>query len=151
MGWRMHPGPGEFTTTYCLGFTGEVRLGSALLTNNVNDSMQVSVTVTATENIEQTASGARALAQIEALVINALHRPPSPAEASTMLSVVAETAADARQRNDWFFDHSSHCDTWSIWPGEHSDAEWRARFEDSEGIARLVCLVARHHEQLQYP
>ena len=53
-----------------------------------------------------------------------------------MLSLVRDTAADARQRSDWFFDRSSHCDTWSIWPGEHSQAEWRARFEDPEGMMR---------------
>ena len=137
-GWRMHSGAWvEFATTLAPGlYQVEVRLGSVLLDNNVNDSMQVRVTVTATENIEQTASGASALGQIESLVVSALHRPPRPAEAEAMLSLVTETAADARQRNDWFFDHNSHCDTWSIWPRDHSDAEWRARFEDSEGMLR---------------
>jgi hypothetical protein len=138
VGWRMHSGAWvEFATTLAPGlYQVEVRLGSVLLDNNANDSMQVRVTVTATEDIEQTTSGASALGQIESLVVSALHRPPRPAEAEAMLSLVTETAADARQRNDWFFDHNSHCDTWSIWPGDHSDAEWRARFEDSEGMLR---------------
>jgi hypothetical protein len=138
VGWRMHEGAWvEFATTLAPGvYLLEVRLGSVLLDNNVNDSMQVKVTVTATKNIEQTTSGERALSQIKALVVKALHRPPNPAEARTMLSVVTDTATDARQRSDWFFDRTSHCDTWSIWPGDHSDEEWRARFEDSEGMMR---------------
>jgi hypothetical protein len=138
VGWRMHEGAWvEFATTLAPGaYLVEVRLGSVLLNNNVNDSMQVRVTVTATENIEQTASGARALSQIESLVANAMQRPATPEETRDMLSVVRDTATDARQRSDWFFDRSSHCDTWSIWPGEHSQAEWRARFEDSEGMMR---------------
>ena len=138
VGWRMHSGAWvEFVTTLTPGvYQVEVRLGSVLLDNNVNDSMQVRVTVSASENIEQTASGVRALRQIDSLLVRALHRSPSPVEAEAMLSLVMETAAEARQRNDWFFDDSSHCDTWSIWPGEHSDAEWRERFEDSEGMMR---------------
>jgi hypothetical protein len=138
VGWRMHEGAWvEFATTLAPGvYQVEVRLGSILLDNNVNESMQVRVTVTATENIEQTASHERALSQIESLVANALQRPATSAETRTMLSVVMDTAADARQRSHWFFDRSSHCDTWSIWPGEHSDAEWRGRFEDSKGMLR---------------
>jgi hypothetical protein len=138
VGWRMHEGAWvEFATTLAPGvYLVEVRLGTVLLDNNVNDSMQVRVTVTATENPEQTASHARALSQIESLVVNALQRPATPEETSAMLSLVRDTAADARQRSEWFFDRSSHCDTWSIWPGEHSDADWRARFEDSEGMMR---------------
>ena len=90
VGWRMHSGAWvEFATTLAPGaYQVEVRLGSTLLDNNVNESMQVRVTVTATENIEQTASGARALAQIESLVINALHRPATPAEASAMFCLL---------------------------------------------------------------
>ena len=138
VGWRMHEGAWvEFTTTLAPGdYQVEVRLGSVLLDNNVNDSMRVRVTMTATENIEQTASHALALGQIESLLLNALQRPATAAETSAMLSVVTSTAADARQRNAWFFDRSSHCDTWSIWPGEHRDSEWRARFADSEGMLR---------------
>jgi hypothetical protein len=134
----MHDGAWvEFATTLAPGvYQVEVRLGSILLDNNVNESMQVRVTVTATENIEQTASHERALSQIESLVANALQRPATSAETRTMLSVVMDTAADARQRSHWFFDRSSHCDTWSIWSGEHSDAEWRGRFEDSKGMLR---------------
>jgi hypothetical protein len=138
VGWHMHEGAWvEFATTLAPGvYQVEVRLGSILLDNNVNESMQVRVTVTATENIEQTASHERALSQIESLVANALQRPATSAETRTMLSVVMDTAADARQRSHWFFDRSSHCDTWSIWSGEHSDAEWRGRFEDSKGMLR---------------
>ena len=140
VGWRMHSGAWvEFATTLAPGvYQVEVRLGSVLLDNNVNDSMQVRLTVTATENIEQTDfRSVGPLSQIESLVVNALHRPPIPAESTKPCCLLSRyTAADARQRNDWFFDPSSHCDTWSIWPGEHSDSEWRARFEDSEGMLR---------------
>ena len=82
VGWRMHEGAWvEFVTTLAPGaYLVEVRLGSVLLDNNVNDSMQVRVTVTATDNIEQTASGARALSQIESLVANAMQRPATPEE-----------------------------------------------------------------------
>lgn len=137
-GWHMHEGAWlEFSTTLAPGdYQVEVQLGTVLLENNINDSMQVRVTVTATENIEQTASHSHALRQIESLVVNALQRPATEAEIRTMLSVVMETAADARQRSDSFFDRKSHCDTWSIWPGEHSDADRRARFEDPEGMLR---------------
>ena len=137
LGWRMHEGAWvEFTTSLAPGdYQVEVRLGSFLLENNVNDSMRVRVTMTATENIEQTTSHALALGQIESLVVNALQRPATPAETSAMLSVVMNTAADARQRTEWFLGRSSHCDTWSIW-GDHSWAEWQARFEDSEGMMR---------------
>ena len=54
-----------------------------------------------------------------------------------MLSLVTGTAADARQRGDWFMDQESRCDTWSIWPGEElTHEENRVRYEDSRGMMR---------------
>ena len=54
-----------------------------------------------------------------------------------MLNVVTETATDAYQRGNWFFDQSSRCDTWSIWPGEElTHEENQVRYGDSEGMMR---------------
>jgi len=139
VGWRMHSGAWvEFTTTLSPGtYQVEVLLGTVLLQNNVNDKMRARLSVKATENIDQTVSGAQFRQQIEALASRALLRQLSESEASQMLNVVTETATDAYQRGNWFFDQSSRCDTWSIWPGEElTHEENQVRYGDSEGMMR---------------
>ncbi len=84
-----------------------------------------------------TTSSTASRLQIKSLMLRALSREPSAAEVQSMLSLVTGTAADARQRGDWFMDQESRCDTWSIWPGEElTHEENRVRYEDSRGMMR---------------
>lgn len=75
--------------------------------------------------------------QIGALISRALLREASDDETDQMASLVVDVASISRQRGDWFFDDESHCDTWSIWPGEElTHEENRARYQDSRGMMR---------------
>jgi hypothetical protein len=75
--------------------------------------------------------------QIGALISRALLREASDDETDQMASLVVDVASISRQRGDWFFDDESHCDTWSIWPGEElTHDENRARYQDSRGMMR---------------
>ena len=75
--------------------------------------------------------------QIGALISRALLREASDDETDQMASLVVDVASISRQRGDWFFDNESHCDTWSIWPGEElTHEENRARYQDSRGMMR---------------
>ena len=115
----------------------EVRLGTALLDNNVNEAMRVRVTANATENIEDTLSGQAFHQQLETLVERAFQREPMEGEIEQMLSVVTEVSSAASDRGSWLFDEDSHCDSWAIWPGEElSHSENQDRYEDAEGLMR---------------
>ena len=139
VGWRMHSEAWvEFTATLSPGeYEVVVRLGTALLDNNVNEAMQVRVTANATENIEDTLSGQAFHQQLEALVERAFQREPLEGEIEQMLSIVTEVSSAASDRGSWFFDEDSRCDSWAIWPGEElTHSENRDRYEDAEGLMR---------------
>ena len=139
VGWRMHPqawvafsldlNPGDYQV--------EVRLGTALLSNNANDAMGSRVKVTALESIADTDSGRQFSDRISALLTRAIHRSPTEAEVSGMLDTLVLAAEDAYQRGNWFMDQESRCDTWTIWPGEElTHEENRVRYGDPEGMMR---------------
>ena len=139
VGWRMHGGAWvEFTTRLAPGeYQLEAELGTSLLSNNVNDAMSARIVISATENVDETDSGRLFRQQIATLLEQALARPASDATVAQLMGVLMESAGDATDRGDWFFDQDSHCDTWSIWPGEElTDEENRVRYGDSEGMMR---------------
>ena len=139
VGWRMHGGAWvEFTTRLAPGeYQLEAELGTSLLSNNVNDAMSARIVISAMENVDETDSGRLFRQQIATLLEQALARPASDATVAQLMGVLMDSAGDATDRGDWFFDQDSHCDTWSIWPGEElTHEENRVRYGDSEGMMR---------------
>ena len=139
VGWKMHSGAWvEFTTHLAPGeYQLEAALGTSLRRNNVNDAMSARVVISAMENVGETESGRLFRQQIATLLERALARPASDDTVSQLMGMLVDSAADATTRGDWFFDQDSHCDTWSIWPGEElTHEENQVRYGDSEGMMR---------------
>ena len=84
-----------------------------------------------------TTSTYRGRQQVKSLMMRAVQRDISTAEASEMLSMVKRVASESIRRSDWYLDHQSRCDTWMIWPGEEpTHEENQLRYDDSKGMMR---------------
>lgn len=139
VGWTMHSNAWvEVETTLPPGnYDVEVRLGTALLENNVKEAMRVRLSVAATENIEQTASWATFAGQVQSLASRALNRQLSDDEIRQMVELVDESSRTAYKSNSRFDDRGHQCDTWSIWAFYwFTHEENMARNWDAEGMMR---------------
>ena len=138
-GWRLHPGawvevevdlpPGEYQL--------RVELGSALMANNVNREMTARVAARATRNLGQTKDGQLIRREIASLLTRATNRTPSFNDVTSLLYLLAQSAARAKAKTPWFRDEGNHCEVWWVWPDEHleHDEYWH-RYGDAEGMMR---------------
>ena len=118
-------------------YTLLLKLGTMLQANNVNDAMQATVSLRATQNIAHTPSAQAFEKQIKALLMRATHHEASRSEIDEWQATVLSSAADALQHGSWFNSHNANCATWWIWPDEELGEEaYFARYSDSEGMLR---------------
>ena len=118
-------------------YTLLLKLGTMLQANNVNDAMQATVSLRATQNIAHTPSAQAFEKQIKALLMRATHHEASRSEIDEWQATVLSSAADALQHGSWFNSHNANCATWWIWPDEELGEEaYFARYSDYEGMLR---------------
>ena len=118
-------------------YTLLLKLGTMLQANNVNDAMQVAVSLRATQNIARTPSAQAFEKQIKEQLMRATHGDASSSEIDELKTAVLSSAADALQHGSWFNSHNAPCDTWRIWPDEDLTDEARSsRYSDPEGMLR---------------
>ena len=106
VGWVLQPNAWvEFSFNLAPGaYEVELFLGTQLLENSVADAMVAAVSLTATENLEETPGNQAIRAQIAAIFQQAMHRRPSDEELNSMMAAVTSSAADAARRYPAFTD-----------------------------------------------
>ena len=114
-----------------------MELGSALMDNNVNREMTARVAARATRNLGQTKDGQLIRREIASLLTRATNRTPSFNDVTSLLYLLAQSAARAKAKTPWFRDEGNHCEVWWVWPDEHleHDEYWH-RYGDAEGMMR---------------
>ena len=138
-GWRMHPGAWvEVSVDLPAGdYTLAIELGTALLENNKKDAMTAMVSALALENQHKTESGKDIRQQIAGILRRATSREPAYQEVTAMMTLLKNSAADAKKRTPWYRDQGNHCETWYVWPDEELEHdEYWDRYHDGEGMMR---------------
>ena len=86
-----------------------VELGSALMDNNVNREMTARVAARATRNLGQTKDGQLIRREIASLLTRATNRTPSFNDVTSLLYLLAQSAARAKAKTPWFRDEIVRC------------------------------------------
>ena len=79
-------------------YTVDIQLATSLFTNNINDEMSVSVTLSALENIEKTSSAKLVDAQMRALYARATNRELPPDRLDQMVNLLVE---HSMEQDEW--------------------------------------------------
>ena len=138
-GWRMHSGAWvEVSVDLPAGdYMLTIELGTALLENNKKDAMTAMVSALALENHHKTESGKNIRQQIADILRRATSRQPAYQEVTAMMTLLKNSAAEAKQRTPWYRDQGYHCETWHVWPDEELEHdEYWDRYHDGEGMMR---------------
>ena len=117
----------------------EVSVRYLLLDNNVNEAMTLRTTVTANENLRDTASGQIVMRQITSMIADATSRPISEADAGRLMEVLAARALEESFNGEWMTSDESVCRLDAIWENETSlpdDRDQWARHGDEFGMVR---------------
>ena len=118
-------------------YTLAIELGTALLENNKKDAMTAMVSALAQENQHKTESGKNIRHQIADIMRRATSRQPAHQEVTAMMTLLRNSAADAKKRTPWYRDQGNHCETWYVWPDEELEHdEYWDRYHDGEGMMR---------------
>ena len=139
IGWVLHENAWVEFSFDLLPGTYEIKLflGTQLFENNVNDAMVAEVSLTATDNFEDTAAGQAIKAQIASIFLRATHQEPSEDQLNSMMAAVTSAAAEAAQRNSWFNSSADgdHCATWNLF-SDQQDVDWGQVHQDPHGMMR---------------
>ena len=139
IGWVLHENAWVEFSIDILPGTYEIKLflGTQLFENHVNDAMVAAVSLTATNNFEETPAGQAIKSQIASIFLKATHQRPSEDELKSMMAAVTGSAAEAAQRNPWFNSSGDgdHCATWNLF-ADQQDVDWEQVHQDVNGMMR---------------
>ena len=139
VGWVLHENSWvEFSFDLLPGnYEINLFLGTQLFENHVNDAMVAAVSLTATENFEETPAGQAIKSQIASIFLEATHRRPSQDQLNSMMAAVTGAAAEAAQRNTWFNSggDGDHCQTWNLF-ADQQGVDWGQVHQDPNGMMR---------------
>ena len=138
IGWVLHEQAWvEFSFDLLPGnYEVKLFLGTQLFENHVKDAMVAAISLTATENFEETPAGQAIKSQIASIFLKAAHRRPSQDQLNSMMAAVTGAAAEAAQRNDWFIGgDGDHCTTWNLF-ADQQDVAWEQVHQLSNGMMR---------------
>ena len=143
-GWRMHEWAWvALEVDLPAGdYTVEVQLATTLWDNNVNDAMNVDLSISALENVEQTELAKNVRNQMESLYKRATNQPLSADIADIMVEQLMEYASASGKR-DWsdgcqIYRHGEPI--WTDWDGL-SEEELRQRVNDPRGVIRAWTMI----------
>ena len=121
-------------------YTLDIQLATSLFTNNINDEMSVSVTLSALENIEKTSSAQLVDAQMRALYARATNRELPPDRLDQMVNLLVE---HSMEQNGGGWRDDVHCEWWQMWSDweDVSAAVVHERFHDPRGLIRGWTMV----------
>jgi hypothetical protein len=119
----------------------EVQLATSLFKNNVNDAMNIEMSVSALENVEQTQSAKNVRNQMSSLYQKATNKILPADIVDVMVKQLVEHA-EAQTTRSWR--DGAHCDVWRLWPdmNELSAELERQRFNDPRGVIRGWTMIA---------
>ena len=127
-----------------------VQLGTQLWENNVNDSMNASISLRALENIDQTESTLKVKEQVRSLFLKATNRELTSETIDQVMNQYVEHADEQRQL---WWQYGGHCGMSSLWENwrsigdvatteEQTADDYRQRFADPQGATRGWIMVA---------
>ena len=127
-----------------------VQLGTQLWENNVNDSMNASISLRALENIDQTESTLKVKEQVRSLFLKATNRELTSETIDQVMNQYVEHADEQRQL---WWQYGGHCGMSSLWENwrsigdvatteEQTADDYRQRFADPRGATRGWIMVA---------
>jgi len=118
-----------------------VQLATSLFKNNVNDAMNIEMSVSALENVEQTQSAKNVRNQMSSLYQRATNKILPADIVDVMVKQLVEHA-EAQTTRSWR--DGAHCDVWRLWPdmNELSAELERQRFNDPRGVIRGWTMIA---------
>ena len=139
-GWRMHENAWvALNVDLAAGtYTVEVVLATVLQENNVNDEMTASISLSAVDNVNETATGKAVLDQLKALYLATTNQQLSDARAIELSEKLVAHAKEHGRRNwNW-----AGCDVWPVFGFDElpddsvdwDDPEIQAIFADPEGM-----------------